>query len=171
MAVEFEGQSHQRLGPAAVLFGLMQIARHFQRDRNLRRQSPGTTNVLLRDAGLIDPVEHAEHSQNFALGIEQRDRQQLPYVELGQDFQVRAGDFAGLVRPENLLVEEGPAGGSGRKQEIHLLLLAVFCRPAHVEGAVFKQPDEAASEAEEIRGAQRKLLQELIQLADRAELG
>ncbi len=50
-------------------------------------------------------------------------------------------------------------------------MLAVFCRPAHVEGAVFQQSDEAASEAEKIRRAQRKLLQELVQLADGAEFG
>ena len=120
---------------------------------------------------LIEPVQHTEHAQDFALRIEQRDGQQLLYVELAQDFQVRAGDFAGLVRPEDFLVEQGLAGGSGGKQEIHLLRLAIFCRPAYVEGAVFKQPDEAASEAEEIRGAERKLLQKLIQLADGAEFG
>ena len=49
--------------------------------------------------------------------------------------------------------------------------LAVFCRPTHVEGAVFQQSNEAASEAQEIRCPQRKLLQELIQLADGAEFG
>ena len=138
MAVEFEGQSHQRLGPAAVLFGLMEIASHLQRDGNLRRQGAGATNLLLRDAGLIEPVQHPEHSQHFALGIEQRDSQQLPYIERGQDVLVRPGDFAGLVRPENFLVEQSLAGGSRRKQEIHLPFLAVFCCPAHVERRRFR---------------------------------
>ncbi len=130
VAVEFEGQSHQRLGPAAVLFGLMEIASHLQRDGNLRRQGPGPANLLLRDAGLIEPVQHTEHSQDFALGIEQRDSQQLLYIELGQDFLVRPGDFAGLVRPENFFVEQGLAGGSGGKQEIHLLRSGRFLPPS-----------------------------------------
>ncbi len=75
MAIEFEGQPHQRLGAAAVLFGLMKIASYLQRHRNLRCQGPGPANLLLRDAGLIDPVQHSEHSQDFAVGIEQRDGQ------------------------------------------------------------------------------------------------
>ncbi len=40
-----------------------------------------------------------------------------------------------------------------------------------MEGTVFQQSDEAASEAQEICRAQRKLLQELVQLADGAEFG
>ncbi len=114
MAVEFEGQSHQRFGPPAVLFGLMQIAGHLQRYRNLRRQGAGPANLFLRDALLIDPVHHAEHSQDLTLGIEKRDGQQLPNFVLSEDFQVDAGDFAGIVRPEDLFVEQGPARGSGR---------------------------------------------------------
>ena len=105
MAVEFEGQSHQRLGPAAMLFGLMEIARHLKRDGDLRRQGSGPTNLLLRDARLIHAVQHTEHSQHLALGIEQRDGQQLPYIESRQDFLVHPRDFAGLVRPENFLFE------------------------------------------------------------------
>src|SRR6266851_8964289 len=154
-----------------MLFGLMKIASYLQRHCNLRCQGPGPTNLLRRDAGLIDPVEHAEHSQDFALSVEKRDSQQLSHFELSQDFQVCPGDFFGIVRPENLLVEEGLAGRSGGKLEIYWPLLTVFGRLAHVEGAVFEQPDEAAPEPEEIRRPQRKLLQELVQLADGAQLG
>ena len=102
---------------------------------------------------------------------EQRDGQQLPHVELAQHLQVGPGNFAGLVGPEDFLVEQGLAGGPGGKHEIHLPGLTVFRRPAHVEGAVFQQSNEAASEAQEVRGAQRKLLQKLIQLADGAQFG
>ena len=75
VAIEFEGQRHQRFRPAAVLFGLMEIAGHLQRDRHLRRQSAGATDLLLRNAGVVEPVQHSEHAQHFAFGIEQRDGQ------------------------------------------------------------------------------------------------
>ena len=75
MAIEFEGQRHQRLRPAAVLFGLMEIASHLQCDRHLRRQGAGATDLLRRNAGAVEPVQHPEHAQHFAFGIEKRDGQ------------------------------------------------------------------------------------------------
>ena len=63
------------------------------------------------------------------------------------------------------------AGGPGGKHEIHLPGMTVFRRPAYVEGPVFQQSNEAASETQEVRGPQRKLLQKFIQLADGAQFG
>ena len=75
VAVELEGQSHQRLGTTTVLLGLVKISSNLERDCNLRRQRTSATNLLLRDACPIQPVHHAEHTQNFALSIEQGNTQ------------------------------------------------------------------------------------------------
>ena len=115
VAVEFEGQRHQRLRPAAVLFGLMKIAGHLEGDRNLSRQGPGATDVLLRNAGAVEPIQNSEHAQHFAFGIEQRDGQELPHLELAQHFQVGSGDFGGVVGPEDFLVEQG-SGWRARRE-------------------------------------------------------
>ena len=46
-----------------------------------------------------------------------------------------------------------------------------FLPPSELENAVFEQSNEAAPESQEVRGTNRKLLQEFVQLADRAQFG
>ena len=74
LGVQFESQSHQGFGAAAVLLRQMKIAGRLQRHRNLRRQHARGTNVLLRDAGPVQPIQHPEHAQHFAAGVQQRAR-------------------------------------------------------------------------------------------------
>ena len=100
----------ERFGPLAMLFGLMEVAGYFQRDGDLRRQGPGPAN-----SSWVIPARSSRSStpnmpRTSPFGIEQRDGQQLPHFELAQDLQVRARNFAGLVRPENFLVEQRLAG-------------------------------------------------------------
>ena len=95
----------------------------------------------------------------------------MPHIELGQNLRVCARNLAGIVGAEHLLVKQGTAGGASGNQKVCSLGQTVLCAPAHAEGTVFQESNEAAPEAEEVRGAQCKLLQEFIQLADGAEVG
>src|SRR6476661_3253828 len=152
-----------------MLFGLVEIAGCLQRNSNLRRQRARAANILRRDAGSIQPVQHTKHAQDLTLRVEQRDGQQLPHLELGQRLQIYSWDLARIVRPEDFPGQQRLADGPSGKDEVYALGAAIFGGPTHMEGAFFQQSDEAAGKAEEIRCAQSKSLQELVKLADRAK--
>ena len=66
--IDLPRQFRERLGAPSVLLGQVQVVRHFKHHRNLGGQSAGAANILLRDAGAVQPVEHAEHSQDAPFG-------------------------------------------------------------------------------------------------------
>src|SRR5208282_1591004 len=71
-SVHFTRQLNQNVGAAAVEFGLVQVMGDFHHHRNLRRQSAGTANVLARNAGTIQAVEHSKHTEHTAVRTQQR---------------------------------------------------------------------------------------------------
>ncbi len=93
-AINLARQLRKHLGAFAVQFGLMQVVGDFEHHGNLRGQGAGAANILLRDAGVVEAVEHAEHAEHFSVGAEQRDGQQLPGLILRENLQVRAGQLS-----------------------------------------------------------------------------
>ena len=55
----------------------MQIAHYFERDSYLACQSTGAPDVLLRDAGLSQAIEHSKHAHHIAISAEQGHGEQL----------------------------------------------------------------------------------------------
>ncbi len=85
----------------------MQIVSDFQYDRHLIRQCAGATDVLLGNAGAVQTVEHAKHAEHFPACSQERDSQELVDLIFGNNIEVRALIFAGLVGPENLFRSQG----------------------------------------------------------------
>src|SRR5580658_1368682 len=68
LTIDLPRQLRKRLGALALLFGEMEVVRHFQDHGDLRRQGAGAANVLLRDARAVETVKHAEHAEQPSLG-------------------------------------------------------------------------------------------------------
>ena len=97
----------------------MQIVCYFKDHGNLSSQCPGSTNILLRDSGAVEPVKHAAYPQYLAFGAEQRNGQQLPNLILLNDFQIGTGGLAGLVGPIHFLGAERASCDAFRKNLVH----------------------------------------------------
>src|SRR5579863_6005494 len=67
-AIDFAGQLNQNVGSPAVEFGLVQVVSDLEDDGNLRGKGAGAASILAGDAGVVEAIEDAEHSEQLALG-------------------------------------------------------------------------------------------------------
>src|SRR5271163_3227273 len=68
--IDFPGEFRERLGTAAVLLGQVEVVRYFEDHRDLSGQGASAANILLGDAGAVEPIENAEHAEHAALGAQ-----------------------------------------------------------------------------------------------------
>ena len=106
-------------------FRLVQVVGDFEHHRNLGGQGAGPANILLRNAGVIETIEHSEHAEHFSVGAEQGDREQLPGLVLRDHLQIRAGQLGEIVGPENFFFPQGAGGDALRENGIDAPRLAL----------------------------------------------
>src|SRR5205807_3104090 len=145
-AINFAGQFDQSLGAATVQFRLMQIVSDFQDDRHLIRQCARAADVLLGNAGAVQTVEHAKHTQHFAAGSQEGDGQKLLDVISGDNVEVGAFLFAGVVGPENLFRSQSACGDPFRESYFQPARCAPFGTVTDAKRIVFQQGNKAAAE-------------------------
>ncbi len=170
-AIHFACELRQPLGTLAIPLRLVQVAGDFEHHRNLRSEGASAANVVLRNAGVVETIEHSKHAEHFPLSAHQRDREQLLGVILREDLQVRAGHLCQIVRPEDFLFTQRAGSDAFRENSIHAPRLAPDDGPANPELAVFEQGYEAAAIAEKIGGAYHERLKRMFEVCAGTEFG
>ena len=150
-----------------MLLGQVQVVRHFQHYRNLSGQSAGSANILLRDAGAVQPVEHAEHAEHASVGAQEGDGQQLFRLVLGDDLQIHASHLPEIVGPEDFPGPQCPRGDALGKHGIHTLRLTPIDGISNVELPVFEQGDKTSAETEKVGGANHEGLKKMFEVTAR----
>src|SRR5208282_5286151 len=168
--VEFERDGDQGLGAAPMLLGLVQVTGQFESDGDLRSQSAGAADVFVVDRARLDAVEHTEHSEHIAVRTEQGNRQQLANLESSQEIPIRSRSCGGVFGDEHIFFLQRTCRGAIVERDIDGTGDAVLHSPSNVKGSVFKEPDEAAPEAEKTGGPHGRGLHELVEFSGGTKL-
>src|ERR1035441_316204 len=81
----------------AVFFGLVEPAGEIKGDGNLRCQNAGPRNILIIDCPRFYAIERGEHSEYFAVRVQQRDGEQLADIQRRNKIRLPVRSIGGSV--------------------------------------------------------------------------
>ena len=120
---------------------------------------------------MVETVEHPKHAHHVAVGAQHGNGKELFDFELRDGFEIRAGELGDVVAPEDLFRDQRLGSDTLGESQIDPARGAFFGAEPDPEGAVFEEPDKAASESEKIGSAHNESFQKFIQVSNGAELG
>src|SRR6266516_3849909 len=147
----------------------MQVTIILEHDCGLIRQGTRAANVLLRNPGAVQPLQHTEHPKQPPVRAQQGHGQKLMHLMFRHYFNVDPGSSTGLVGPEHFLGSQRFRGNSLGKRRVYPPWLPSFDSVTNLKLVILQQRNEASPETQEARGSYHKSLQEVFEIATGAE--
>src|SRR6185312_1758115 len=153
-----------------MLLRKMQVPGRFQAHSHLRCQGLSSTNVFIADSQFRRAVCDPDKAQDFPIGANEGNNQELLYVELPQRLQLHAGSFRNVIAPEGLLAQQCFGSNSGGKYSIHRCRRAASRTPSDMELPLLEQSHKRAPKSQELGGPNHEALHKAIEVANGSQL-